>query len=118
MTRDMEVVRKILLGMEARENDDSPIEVGECDEATFYFHVWLMSEAELITVMDGRTRADPNRLYPRHITWKGYDFLDSARSESVWRETLSKIGSAVGTVAFSVLLESLKDATMRKLGLR
>ena len=116
MKRDMDTVRKILFAVE--EANEPVEEIPDCDDSVFSYHVAILIEGGLVRgdVSDG-----PN-LQPMagsifRLTWQGHEFLDAARSDSVWQKTTSTIRSKGLSLTFD-LLKELLAATMRgQLGL-
>lgn len=98
MKRDMSVVRQILLEIErvpaGSLYDFANIERLDRDSRREYFA--LLKEAGFI---DGLVES--RAMWGcRRMTWNGYDFLDSIRSEAVWEKVLEKLKEirADGTV--------------------
>ena len=84
MKRDMDLVRKILLAMEA---DQPVIMTLGYDPDVVGHHVWLMEQGDLITVSATSTHDDVGPVaVPGAITWKGQEFLDAVRDDDVWNE--------------------------------
>src|SRR5688572_21181749 len=103
MQRDMDLIREILFEIEA--NDSIPSFDDKDDQ--YLQHVLLLNEAGLI---DGITVSvcDRGELYPQvlnrpRLTWKGHEFLDSARNDTVWNSTKAKIKAALGSAGFQVV---------------
>jgi len=120
MKRDMDLVRQILLELEgapAGQYPNYPLVVDGYDESTVAAHLVLLDEAGLInanvtSVGDGSVRAIPFRL-----TWPGHDFLDAARSESIWNQARQRIGQSIETASFHVFTTLLYALAKEKLGL-
>lgn len=121
MKRDMELVRKILLHIE--EFDDvaeRPIPADDIQNIAY--HLSLLVDAGFITGV----RVDENHLtgefiwfqmpVPR-LTWTGHEFLDAAKSDTVWNEAKRRVGGGIGTVSFSVLTQLLMQIAKQHLGL-
>lgn len=89
MQRDWDIVRKILLKVEA--NPTTNGEVGSSDiegvpPAVAAHHMVLLSEAGLIEGggrPNGVVGAEPWR-YATRLTWDGHDLLDKIRRDTVW----------------------------------
>lgn len=87
MKRDLDLVRLILLRLEAAavgEKLTSPMSFDGYDDAFVEEHVRLMSDAGLIdarihALFGGRSLFAIDR-----VTWNGYDYLDAVRPESIW----------------------------------
>jgi len=105
MKRDMNIVRDLLLKIEA---DEEP----NYHEDTILYHINLLYEAHLIEGTQTRGGWDGLRL-----TWEGHDFLDAAREDKVWRKALDKLGSAAASVSFTVLKTLLESIVKSQLGL-
>lgn len=90
MTRDMDLIRKILFEVESMAAGSSPIVIefpGEYDQALVNEHVDLMIEAGLLK---GRVIKGMNGvvgMIVQGLTWDGHDFLDSIRDPEVWAKT-------------------------------
>ena len=117
MRRDMELCRKILLGIEEH---GEPFEVffnsGICgySEKEIGFHTHLLAQAGLIEATDGWASTNrPWVYYATNITWNGYEFLDAARDDKVWKSALEGLGSKAASIPFELLktclVEVLKD---------
>lgn len=111
MRRDLDLVRRILLDLERR--GDHPeassgwsnlVEDGfEID--SIQFHVQLMNDAGLI-------QADeivPGQWWPERITWAGYEFLDAARNDALWRQAKRRVERSVGSAPFEIVRELLES---------
>ena len=53
----------------------------------------------------------------KELTWKGNDFLDAARDDSVWQKAKQHILKPGASFTFDVLLEWLKAELKSRLGL-
>ena len=92
MTRDMDLIRKILLVIEEKYIDhwlpSSDIKIEGYDSATVSYHCAILHDAGLIY--------DYKQMYPgvfgvSRLTWEGHEFLDKIRSDTVWNRTKSII---------------------------
>lgn len=131
MKRDMDLVRSILLALEAVTEDESPpnpFTVEGYAPAVVGHHVYLMGEAGLLTTADISSMSDLTRqAMPLEVTWAGHDFIETMRSQEVWERTKQAMKDAGGG-GFSMMLEfgkkvaegfmkkKLKDATGIDLG--
>jgi Hypothetical protein (DUF2513) len=112
MKRDMDLIRELLLKLEALEvspgeiEEDIPLEMVEVSGFTneqLAHHLRMLANGGFI---------EPNPEMPvstwifkfRRITWKGHDFLDSVREQKIWEKTKKGAEAAGG---FTV--ELLKD---------
>jgi hypothetical protein len=106
MKRDMDLVRKILLAMDAYEHGFAPhdLTIPGYDQEVIGHHVWLMAEGQLLTAstMTVSNSESPIAL-PHTITWKGHDFLDAVRNDSIWSKVKIQLKDHAITVPFALL---------------
>ena len=119
MKRDIDLVRKILLAIEASERplDSTLIRIGGYTHDNLTEHMRLMHEAGLIEGIAAYSIEHRLKWVELRLTWSGHDFIDAARNESVWSESLTVIRGQIGTVAFSVLKDVLMDVSRAVLGI-
>ena len=115
MTRDMELIRLLLI---RRERDEDPPGLQDYPVEAQLYNLELMHDAGLIVadfVKDGcgKTQiADIDRL-----TWAGHDFLDSTRDSEIWKKAKEHIIKPGVSWTFQILVEWLKrEAQQRFLG--
>lgn len=120
MKRDLDLIRSILLSIEANAHGfaaDRPVIDGYTEEQIGY-HVYLMGQAGLITVVDATTLSDQSpSAIPLSITWAGHEFLDSVKDEALWKKAKSMVLKPAAGVAFDVLVEWVKAEAKQHLGL-
>ncbi len=97
MKRDMELVRDLLLKIEAEGApalDVVPAMAG-FDEGVVIEHVRLCYDAGLISAIDATT-LDGRDYMELELTWYGHEFVDQIRDPEIWAKTkagASKVGS-------------------------
>jgi hypothetical protein len=103
MKRDMELVREILLRVEEIPFDGAFHDIGVEGRSPkeISYRVMLLHEAGLIEAMDLGVCWRPMRL-----THSGHEFLDAARSETVWKNAKTAVVKRTGVLT----LEGLKVA--------
>lgn len=111
----MELIRLQLLRVEG----DQPVpELHGYTEEQRIYHMALCIEAGLV---DGVIRSDgngyPNGTVAIRLTWKGHEFLDAARNNTIWKKALGHIKKAGIQVTLPVLEEVLKKTARGVLGL-
>ncbi|MGB2985731.1 MAG: DUF2513 domain-containing protein [Phycisphaerae bacterium] len=120
MKRNMDLVRKILLVLEEHEHGFAPkkLQIEGHSNEEVAFHVHLMGEAGLLEVYDDTSfdGTSPEAI-PAHITWNGYEFLDAARSPSIWEAAKQRIVSEGLGLSFEVLKGLLTALTNKEVGL-
>ena len=108
MQRDMDLVRKILLYIESKDDDAAIIEApfDGYDEITFLEHYHLLFEAGLIrgeTVCSTTTPERIVRVIPFGLTWAGQDFTNSIKNDGIWNKAKDTVSSKLSGLPFDVL---------------
>ena len=121
MKRNMDLVREILLRIEATEPGKAiRLDDSGYGEEEIGLHVELMIEHGLI---EGKTI--PSSDGPAHrilkywierMTWEGHDFLNAARHDSIWKKAKAKCLEATGGLAFDVLKACLTELGKEAIG--
>lgn len=109
MSRDLDLIRKIMMEIDCKENghDIVKIEVEDYSEDVVQHQLLLMREADLIKVYD--FSAD-NRieLAPIRLTWTGHDFLDLAKNDNNWNKA-KKVAEAAGATTLEIMRKILVE---------
>jgi hypothetical protein len=109
MHRDMDLVRQILLAMEAYEHGFAAARftIAGYDQEIIGHHVWLMAQGQLITAAPVTAQGDLSPIaLPEAITWAGHDFLDAVRDDQVW-STVKAVQRDKGLTLPFALLQDL-----------
>jgi hypothetical protein len=109
MERNFNLVRQILLEIEAAPTGIKKVTCEGFDEATIFEHIDIMIEAKLL---DGDiTRMLSSNSYSvRKITWQGHDFLANARNDTIWKKVMTEVKEKGIPVSLAVLNELLTKA--------
>lgn len=103
MKRDMELIRRILLTIEA----GKPVaELPGVTAEQLAGHIQLLDDAELVIARDVSDLDGPEFEIER-ITWKGHEFLDAARNQSVWNTVRRTLKEKAMTVTLGILQKML-----------
>ena len=117
MKLDKDLVRDILLALEADEGDPRElknIEVpGWTDEQVAYT-VCILAEGGLIEATDLSDMCNWDWRAQR-LTYAGHEYVDTIRDGEVWRKTKEVAGKA-GAFSLQLLLESGKAIVKQELG--
>jgi hypothetical protein len=120
MKRDMDLIREILLQVEARPTAQSIdlVEVPGHEQEEISYHVKLLADAGYLEAHDLRSLGPDGFKYaPSALTNDGHDFLDAARNNTVWEKTKAKLveigGSAPLDVTQGILTTMLKEILVR-----
>jgi hypothetical protein len=122
MQRNMDLIREILLACES-DPTGYPRFVPEIQNFTpeqVKFHIYLMGDAGLLRVAD-TTSLESNSPSAAilSVTWKGYDFLDTAKSSTVWegaKGAISTMGGA-GLDIWVDVMKFLAKEQLKKIGI-
>jgi hypothetical protein len=117
----MELVRSILFAVEEYPHGRfrGKLELPGYSDEQIGFHVHLLGDGGLLEVVDVTVITSPSPYaLPLSITWKGYEFLDAARSDTVWKKAAALVTkSGVVSAGFEVLKPLLIKLAMDQLGL-
>ena len=117
MKRDIDLVRKLLLYVEDKTGtntlDSTTLSVQGHDRLEVGYHIRLLADAGLLNYIDGSAMGDdvPNYLI-EGLTWRGHDFVDSIRDNTVWKRTkeaLKPVGAVSIEVIASVATKIIKE---------
>ena len=110
MQRDMDLVRQILLKIEADPNPMGPsgdfVITGVHRDIVGY-HLKLLDEAGYIETINIATRDQPLDRLVNGLTWSGHEFLDAARDDGRWEKAKALLGGTFNTVTVKVLNDLL-----------
>jgi Hypothetical protein (DUF2513) len=111
MQRDMDLCREILRQIAASPTPHAPVEVAvegrSPDEINYHLHI--MRQAELIEAIDF-TKLGELAYKPLRLTWKGNEFLDASRDDTIWNKAKARLGNAGGALTFDLVLAACKAA--------
>ena len=122
MKRDMEIVREILLEVEAQKASKvSKIIPSEDENNSDYMeHISLLIDEGFLTgkvIRGAQMQIAAISIIPPGLTWSGHDFLDAARSDTVWKKAMGKVKDAGGSITFELMKSLLKKLAAQQLGL-
>ena len=100
----MELVRLIMLEIEKNPDPMAWVDInisGHTDLEISY-HIMLLYESGLVDANDLSSN-DGMAWKAKRLTFEGHEFLDEARSDTVWNSAKEKILSATGTLTLEAL---------------
>ena len=94
MTRDMELIRKILFAIEDKYVDVAlyDIKIAGYEAKAIAYHCAILHEAGLLSDYKGQYAG--GELYSfgvGRLTWEGHELLDKIKSDTVWNRTKETI---------------------------
>ena len=111
MKRDIDLYRKILLSVEAREGTVGPeeVEIEGYTEGQIGYHAKLLADQGLLEGQDITGLGVSTHHYaPRCLTYAGHDFLKAARDDTLWE----KVKAEVAAKGLPVTLEVIKSVLL------
>ncbi|MCA1441270.1 DUF2513 domain-containing protein [Ensifer sp. IC4062] len=116
MKRDMDLIRLLLLEIEAKHDGTGravnvQIDGRPRDEVTE--HLFMLAEAGLIEGRDASHLQGRNFLVLR-MTWNGHEFLDGVRDPQIWAET-KEGAKKVGAFSLDVFSAIAKGIVKKKI---
>lgn len=120
MKRNMDLIRAIAFQVESASDDidSNALSVDGFDESQVAYHVELMFEANLLTGIDTTTMSSPYKEYRiSRLTTLGHDFVDAARSDTLWNNAKRKIQETAGGISIDLLILYLKQQAKSLLGI-
>lgn len=110
MKRDPDVIRSIALATEDLRPGEVLSSMPNIDGHTFAHHIQLMLDAGLI---DARLQpflsGEPPATGVIRLTWAGADFLDAARSDTLWAKAKKSVIAPAASWTFDILTAWLKE---------
>ncbi len=106
MTRDMEVIRKIILEIQSRKDAEyHSVEIPNYDGVTVARHLELMMHAGLIEGQKSFGLGMPSPLViVKDLTWEGHDLASALTNDNVWAQIKKKLSPAeLATIPLSVI---------------
>jgi hypothetical protein len=110
MKRDMDLVREILLAVEASEESPlgwTDVEIEGRSREEISYHIALLDESKLLIAQD-LSDYDSYHYAVKRLTWDGHEFLDTTRDPTIWGKTKEGAGS-VGSASFEFMGEMAKS---------
>ena len=107
MTRDMDLVRKLLIFF-AEKPGPEHIEVPPVegyDSSTIKNHLILMHEAGFLRTEQVKSSTSDRIIYvvPFDLTWQGHEFLSKIRDEGIWQRVKTAIGQKGAPLTIDII---------------
>jgi hypothetical protein len=116
MTRDMDLIRAILLAVEAHPDGFAPrrIWVEGYSQEQIGYHAYLLVNAGLCQGADSsHLQSSSPQAMITALTWSGHEFLDACRSPDIWQRAKSiveRLGGATLDVWASILVDLVRKS--------
>tara|TARA_B100001964_G_C13808351_1_gene411862 strand:+ start:32 stop:391 length:360 start_codon:yes stop_codon:yes gene_type:complete len=106
MKRDWDLIRQILLKVEALENTRTALEADKVNPKKteeVSYQMQLLIEAELVKGDCDRSIGAPLDCFVMRLTWEGHEFLDSIKNDSQWDKTKDFIAEKGANLSFETI---------------
>ena len=120
MQRDMELVRKALLELEAKRGPEAvdTLKIEGYDDLAVRYHLLLLAQAKLIDFEPELTKTGRIiRVLAFNPSWQGYEFLDSVRNDVVWNTVKAQVSDRSTALPFDLLKLLAVEALKKLFGL-
>ena len=116
MKRDMELIRKILFFLEERPflKAETTLPIEGYERIIVMYHILLLAQAGLVDFEPEQTKS--GRIIKAHViglNWKGHEFLDTVRSDKIWKKLIKYAKDKGGSLPFD-LLKTLGTELLKK----
>lgn len=107
MLRDMDLIRRIALTVGDAPYGEQIKGLDGVNNEIFTLHVEWMKEAGLIKATVIEPMSGPSTAIIQRLTWDGCEFVDSVRSDTLWKKAKENVIKPTGSFTFSLLREWL-----------
>lgn len=122
MTRDMDLIRELLLRVEAMHIPAGAVMAVDLTEPEFQIEGFDLDQVSYnMSLLSGAGLLDTNNkpnlgahIITKGLTWRGHDFLDSIRDPAIWRATKEGAKEA-GGFTFELLTALAKGFLQKKI---
>jgi hypothetical protein len=119
MQCDHELIKKILLAVEAKKNlIPDEITIDGYDETTVAYHCLLLNDAGFIEASFEETLNGNVTPFVRRMTWSGVEFLQAARNDTIWEKAKKVLKDKSVSVPISLLTDLLRSLLKETLSLK
>ena len=107
MKRDMDLVREILLKVEATKGFKVgwELEIQGRDQDEVAEHVLILGDARLLEV----TEPAFQQVFTNRLTWAGHEFLEASRDPETWNKVMATIREKGVGMSFDLVMQLLKE---------
>ena len=120
MKRDMELVRKIALALEASPSGFAPrvLNIDGYSEEVVGYHALIMMEAGLLEGVDTTPWGSKSPYAaPTRLTWAGHEFVEEARDDTRWNRAMALVKDKGGSITIDLLTQLLASLMKNTFGL-
>ena len=119
--RNFDLIREILFVIENSPPNQpvvsNQLNIDGYDFGVIFLHVEMLKGAGFIEADTQRTLSGGGAILIKQITWKGYEFLDNARNDNIWKKVKAEAEKKGSSVSMAVLNGLLLAAAKKYVGL-
>ena len=119
--RNFDLIRSILLAVEASPPNstitNSQLDIEGVDPATVAFHVEMLKDAGYIDAAIAQNFSGIQRFMIKKINWDGYEFLDNAKNNTVWKKFKAQAEAKGSSMSITVANGVLTTLAKKYIGL-
>jgi hypothetical protein len=127
MKRDLDLIRKIILDVEAmppggtaftlqQRGQTFPSVDSEIDDLVLLEHVRMLIDGGYIRGKYYQTLSDGADAHVDDLTWQGHEFAATVRDDTVWKKTKSILAKVGGTVSMDLISHYAKETARAMIG--
>ena len=112
MKRDMDLIREILLAIEAYPKSDAydlNLSFPGHSKDEISYQCRLLFDAGMIDPKSILVAGEPDEWMIKGLTWAGHEFLEASRDDSRWNKAKKIISEKTGSFSFEILKSILMD---------
>jgi|SRR5688572_11845634 len=120
MKRDLDLVRKIVLAVEALPSNgtNDEIEIEGYTREEIGYHSYLIVDSGFAKGIDVTTMSDRSPMWMiLHLTSAGHDFADASRDEATWTKATGLVKEKAGGVTIEIIKDVLVGVIKGTLGM-
>jgi hypothetical protein len=120
MQRDLDLARKILLALEAKPHPKAveTLEIEGYGDLSVRYHLNLLAQAKLIDYEPQLTKTGRIiKVIAFNPSWQGYEFLDSVRSDAIWKKVKTQASEKGAALPFDIAKSLALELAKRLVGL-
>ncbi|MFK7678742.1 DUF2513 domain-containing protein [Bacillus sp. Wb] len=110
MKRDMDLIRKILIQVEEKENEylEYLLPIEGYTEEEIQYHLRMISGQGLVNAhyADNIGRVTT-------LTWEGYEFLENIKNDTIWNKTKDVVKKNGGAASLAIMTELAKELALK-----
>ena len=119
--RNFDLIRSILLAVEASPPNstitNSQLDIEGVDPATVAFHVEMLKDAGYIDAAIAQNFSGIQRFMIKKINWDGYEFMDNAKNDTVWKKFKAQSEAKGSSMSITVANGVLTTLAKKYIGL-